>query len=62
MTACDSEYLFWLLNNAVLKYTLESFHDYAPTPTQPDPSCADLNAAGGVGPAQVDKRWHFTSG
>src|SRR6476661_3297989 len=31
MTACDSEYLFWLLNNAVLKYTLESFHDYAPT-------------------------------
>jgi len=61
MTSCDSEYLFWLLNNAVLKYTLESFHDYAPTPTQPDPSCADLNAAGGVGPAQVDKRWHFTS-
>jgi Flp pilus assembly protein CpaB len=61
MTACDAEYLFWLLNNAVLKYSLESFHDYAPTPTQPDPSCADLNAAGGVGPAQVDKRWHFTA-
>ena len=61
MTACDAEYMFWLLNNAVLKYTLESFHDYQPTPTQPDPSCSDLNAAGGVGPAQVDKRWHFTT-
>lgn len=62
MTACDSEYLFWLLNNAVLKYTLESFKDYAATPTQPDPSCPDLAAAGGVGPREVDKRWHFSTG
>jgi len=23
MTACDTEYMFWLLNNAVLKYELE---------------------------------------
>lgn len=62
MTACDSEYLFWLLNNAVLKYTLESFRDYAATPSQPDPLCPNLAAAGGVGPREVDKRWHFTSG
>jgi Flp pilus assembly protein CpaB len=62
MTGCDAEYLFWLLNNAVLKYTLESFTDYAATPNQPDPSCPKLSSAGGVGPKEVDKRWHFTSG
>ncbi len=61
-TACDAEYLFWLLNNATLKYTLESFTDYASSPQQPDPSCPTLASAGGVGPKEVDKRWHFTSG
>ena len=61
-TGCDAEYLFWLLNNATLKYTLESFRDYAATPSQPDPTCPNLSSAGGVGPKEVDKRWHFTSG
>jgi Flp pilus assembly protein CpaB len=61
-TACDAEYLFWLLNNATLKYALESFKDYAVSPQQPDPSCPTLASAGGVGPKEVDKRWHFTSG
>jgi Flp pilus assembly protein CpaB len=61
MTGCDAEYLFWLLNNATMKYALESFSDYAATPTQPDPSCPTLASAGGVGPKAVDKRWHFTS-
>jgi pilus assembly protein CpaB len=61
-TGCDAEYLFWLLNNAVLKYTLESFSDYAATPSQPDPACPKLTSAGGVGPKEVDKRWHFTGG
>jgi pilus assembly protein CpaB len=60
MTACDSEYLFWLLNNAVLKYELESFKDYGSTPTQPDPKCPSVLAAGGVGPDEVNKRWGFT--
>jgi pilus assembly protein CpaB len=60
MTSCDSEYLFWLLNNATLKYELESFTDYGPTPTQPDPSCPKLASAGGVGPQEVNKRWNFT--
>jgi Flp pilus assembly protein CpaB len=60
-TGCDAEYLFWLLNNTTLKYTLESFKDYAATPSQPDPSCPQLSSAGGVGPKEVDKRWHFTS-
>jgi Flp pilus assembly protein CpaB len=61
MTGCDSEYLFWLLNNAVLKYELESFKDYGATPTQADPKCQSLASAGGVGPKQVDSRWHFTA-
>src|ERR1700716_1808194 len=61
MTGCDAEYLVWLLNNATMKYALESFTDYAAAPSQPDPSCPNLSAAGGVGPKEVDKRWHFTS-
>ena len=61
MTGCDSEYLFWLLNNAVLKYELESFTDYGATPTTPDPSCPSLASVGGVGPKEVNSRWHFTT-
>ncbi|HSP10051.1 MAG TPA: RcpC/CpaB family pilus assembly protein [Candidatus Dormibacteraeota bacterium] len=61
MTSCDSEFLFWLLNNSTMKYTLESFHDSAATPAQPDPSCPKLSSAAGVGPKEVDARWHFTT-
>lgn len=61
MTSCDSEFLFWLLNNATLKYELESFKDYSSPPQQPDPSCPSLTSANGVGPSQVNKRWQFTS-
>lgn len=60
MTACDSEYLFWLLNNAVLKYELESYKDYGTLPSGADPSCPSVVKAGGVGPAEVDNRWKFT--
>ena len=62
VTACDAEYLFWLLNNATLKYTLESFKDYAPAPTEADSSCPKPSSASGVGPKDVDKRWHFSTG
>jgi pilus assembly protein CpaB len=62
VTACDSEYLFWLLNNAVLKYELESPLDYGSVPTAPDPKCPSVLAAGGVGPKEVDARWHFSTG
>jgi Flp pilus assembly protein CpaB len=61
MTACDSEYMYWLLNNAILKYTLESYKDYGTAPTQPDSNCPTLASAGGVGPKDVDKKWSFTS-
>lgn len=61
MTGCDAEYMYWLLNYASLKYELESFKDYSATPSQPDPTCPSISAAGGVGPKEVDSRWHFTS-
>ncbi|HKW69492.1 MAG TPA: Flp pilus assembly protein CpaB [Candidatus Dormibacteraeota bacterium] len=61
MTGCDSEYLFWLLNNATMKYELESYTDYANLPTQPDDKCPTVSAAKGVGPREIDARWHFTT-
>lgn len=61
MTACDSEYLYWLLNNAAMKYELESYHDYQSIPTQPDTRCPGVSSATGVGPKDVDARWHFTT-
>src|SRR2546421_9523623 len=61
MTGCDSEYLFWLLNNASMKYELESYTDYQGLPTQPDTRCPSVSSASGVGPKDVDGRWHFTT-
>ena len=61
MTACDSEYLFWLLNNATMKYELESYKDYGSAPTAADGQCPNVSAASGVGPRDVDNRWHFTT-
>jgi pilus assembly protein CpaB len=59
MTGCDSEYLFWLLNNASMKYELESYTDYQGPPTQPDTKCPSVSSATGVGPKDIDARWHF---
>ncbi|HYR17213.1 MAG TPA: Flp pilus assembly protein CpaB [Mycobacterium sp.] len=61
MTGCDSEYLYWLLNNASMKYELESYTDYQSLPTGPDTKCQNVSAATGVGPKDVDGRWHFTT-
>jgi len=61
MTACDSEYMDWLLTNAILKYSLESYKDYETAPTTADPNCPTIASAGGVGPHDVDKKWNFTS-
>jgi Flp pilus assembly protein CpaB len=57
MTACDSEYLYWLLTNTALKYELESYKDYGAAPKDADSKCQTT----GVGPAQVDTRWKFTA-
>ena len=61
MTSCDSEFLFWLQNNATMKYELESYNDYQQLPQQPDPSCPKISSASGVGPKEVDARWRFTA-
>jgi Flp pilus assembly protein CpaB len=60
MTQCDSEYMAWFLTNMTVKYTLESYHDYLTAPpSQPDPSCPAVTAAGGVSGVQVEARYHF---
>ena len=61
MTACDSEYLFWLLNNATMKYELESYKDYQGLPTDADIKCPGVSSATGVGPRDIDSRWHFST-
>lgn len=61
MTSCDSEYLYWLLNNAAMKYELESPKDYGSLPTGANASCPSVSSATGVGPKDVDNRWHFTA-
>jgi Flp pilus assembly protein CpaB len=49
VTECQAEYLTWFLTYASLKYTLESYHDYAPNSTATaDPNCASVTAAKGV--------------
>lgn len=61
VTQCDAEFIQWFLANSVtLKYTLESFHDYQPAPTGPDPACLNVNSATGVTAADVNKRWSFS--
>ena len=57
ITQCDAEYVDWLLQNATLKYTLLSYHDY-----QTVPGCSNDTAPALIGPAQVDARWAFTKG
>jgi Flp pilus assembly protein CpaB len=62
VTQCDAEYLTWFLGNTQVKYTLESYKDYTTPPTDNgDPSCATIQAAGGVTVKQVDARFHFSS-
>ncbi len=62
VTQCDAEFIQWFLSNSVqLKYTLESFHDYQPAPSGPDPACLTISAAKGVTAADVNKRFTFTS-
>lgn len=61
LTQCDAEFLTWFLGNTTVRYTLESFKDYGTAPTEPDPACLTITAAGGVSQKQVDAKFHFTS-
>ncbi len=56
-TECQSEYIAWFLANGSLRYTLESYHDYAAQATQPDPTCPAVTAAKGVTQTDIAARW-----
>jgi pilus assembly protein CpaB len=60
VTACDAEFLQWFRATTTLSYELESFHDYKPQDTTPNATCANVDAAHGVGPKIVDQRYGFT--
>jgi Flp pilus assembly protein CpaB len=48
VTQCEAEIITWFLTYAALKYTLESYHDYAPGDQAPDPNCKTVQDARGV--------------
>ena len=48
VTQCEAEVITWFLTYASLKYTLESYKDYAPGAQNPDPKCPSVNDAKGV--------------
>ena len=49
VTACQAEYITWFLNNASLKYELESYKDYLPPGSQTkDPLCPSVTSTKGV--------------
>jgi Flp pilus assembly protein CpaB len=56
VTECQAEYITWFVNNASLKYTLESYHDYLPPGSQTkDPLCPDASHTKGVTQDLVQK-------
>jgi hypothetical protein len=60
VTQCDAEFLAWFERNARLTYTLGSYLDYQPQDVRPDPICPGVASAHGIGPGDVDRRWHLT--
>ena len=48
VTQCQAEIITWFQANASLKYTLESYRDYAPGDQAPDPNCQSVADAHGV--------------
>ncbi len=48
VTQCEAEIITWFLTYAALKYTLESYTDYAPANQNPDPKCPSVKDAKGV--------------
>jgi len=48
VTQCQAEIITWFLTYAALKYSLESYKDYAPGSQAPDPKCPSVGDAKGV--------------
>ena len=62
MTQCDANYMYWLLINATLKYTLISAQDYSKASSPQSPSLCPGGPLASIRPEQIDQRWHFTNG
>ncbi len=62
MTQCDAAYMNWLLANATLKYTLESYKDYGQAASAKAAACSSSDVLDTVGPAAVNARWDFLQG
>ena len=57
VTQCQAEYINWFIANGSIKYTLESYKDYAARDLAIDPSCTSADAAAGVTISQVVQKW-----
>jgi len=62
MTACDVAYLTWLLANATVRYSLDSFHDYGTAAGANAAPCTATGQLNSIGPAAVNARWDFLGG
>jgi Flp pilus assembly protein CpaB len=61
LTQCDAEFLTWFLNNTQVRYTLESYKDYATAPVDNgDAKCKTIQDAKGVSNAVVDQFFSFS--
>ena len=61
VTQCDAEFLTWFLNNTQVRYTLESYKDYASAPTDNgDAKCKFITDAHGVSNQVVDQAFQFS--
>jgi Flp pilus assembly protein CpaB len=52
-TPCQSELITWFQQNTIVRYELESYKDYAPAATGPDPKCVGFTATKGVTAADI---------
>jgi pilus assembly protein CpaB len=61
LTQCDAEFLTWFLNNTQVRYTLESYKDYATAPVDNgDAKCKTIQDAHGVSNTVVDQFFSFS--
>ena len=57
VTQCQAEVLNWFLSNAQVRYTLESYKDYQPSPAAADQTCNSVNSAQGITRADIARRY-----
>ena len=58
---CDAEYLSWIIANAGIRYTLESYHDYKSNDSAPPPAECAIDATKGVDAKAIQKRFSLPS-